>query len=325
MASRSLRESSRRAPFRAREAERVFELREKLFTPAAALSLLHDRIHLGKEVREENLFQGIRPAAQTYFKDWELRWHQGGLVDTSIVSSQVACLNCFFPLQSHPEALGQCLSHWFPDLLEMLPIQQTPADQTRHFMAFEWIDSENRLREPGTKTHVDFMFRYRNRARKVCLVLGEWKYGESYAGNASKRYSSRGTDRLDIYRALLDERDCPIRLGRNVPWDVLFFDPFDQLMRIHLLATALGRDHAMEADAVSVFHVAPRCNAELVGRITSPTLADRGNTIHEVWDRCVEEGSFVHCDTEDLLLELARSSPSPQWAHYLELRYGGMR
>jgi len=96
-------------------------------------------------------------------------------------------------------------------------------------------------------------------------------------------------------------------------------------MRLHLLASALEQDQEMGAEAVTVFHVAPRSNSELVERITSPGLADYGNTIHQVWDTCVEHGSFVHCHTEDFLPELARHARSPYWTYYLGLRYGGMR
>ena len=42
-------------------------------------------------------------------------------------------------------------------------------------------------------------------------------------------------------------------------------------------------EHEMEADVVSLLHIAPAANREFVGRVTSPGLRSVGFDIHDVW------------------------------------------
>jgi len=80
--------------FRQREAQRVFKIRQHLFSAEASESLLKDREHLGPGFEKENLFSGFRQEALDFFADREIKWHgPQGLVDASIVASQVSCVN----------------------------------------------------------------------------------------------------------------------------------------------------------------------------------------------------------------------------------------
>jgi len=91
------------------------------------------------------------------------------------------------------------------------------------------------------------------------------------------------TDRLEeFYRRHLEHPDCQIVTG-TAGLDALFFDPFDQLMRQQLLCSAMEREHEMDADVVSLLHIAPKANGELLGRVTSPRLQEIGNDVHGIW------------------------------------------
>jgi hypothetical protein len=247
--------------FRQREAARSFDLREHLFSPAACASLLADRHHLGAGFENENLYTDFRPDVLEFFKARRIKWHGGVSCDSSIVSSQVACLNCFFLFTSDPLALKLWLSHLYPDLEEVLPIAGTlePVlpDGRQPFLTFEWIGAKNYLNERwGNRgqncTSVDVMFRFRTRAGKIHVVLAEWKYCERDEQAKYQHVSPLGTDRVATYRPQLELDGCQLALG-EAQFEDLFFLPLYQLMRIQLLASAMEREHEMGADIVRFF------------------------------------------------------------------------
>src|SRR5665213_1012920 len=174
--------------FRQREAARVFDLRNDLFSPPACASLLGDQHHFAIGFENENIYSSFRQSAPEFFAARKIKWHGGVSCDSSIVSSQVACLNCFFPFTADSLALKVWLSNLYPDLEEVLPIASTlePAlPNGRHpFLTFEWIGERNYLNERwGSRgqncTSVDVMFRFRTVANKTHIVIAEWKYCES--------------------------------------------------------------------------------------------------------------------------------------------------
>ena len=103
----------------------------------------------------------------------------------------------------------------------------------------------------------------------------------------------------------------------------LFFEPFDQIMRLQLLASAMERNGELEADIVSVLHIGPRSNEGML----NPLLANKvgpGTTIGEIWRNAVVPGRFKALATEDLIPLLVESGADPAWAEYIKLRYGAM-
>ena len=169
-------------------------------------------------------------------------------------------------------------------------------------VSFEWIGARNYLHETSggriagdvgrqrgaNFTSLDFAIRFRQNDARIHVIAGEWKYTENYARDKSIRYSKAGKDRLDIYEPSLNMPNCQIKLD-GVQAEALFFDPFDQLMRQQLLASAMERESEMQADIVSLLHVAPKANGELMDRITSPALGELGKDVHAVWSRLVRE------------------------------------
>ena len=298
---------------------------------------------LHEDFRAENLESGIRDAALAYFEDRAIGWHDGKDKEPSnhLCCSQSSCVNFWFPYVQAPDQLGAVLRGLGYDVEEVLAIDADRGlrDGCRPYVAFEWIGARNYLRElrggevapddgrtrGANFTSLDFCVRFRRPDGRIQLVAGEWKYTEYYAKGVDLRYSrSRSrTDRLDrIYREQLVKPDCQITGDATL--ESLFFDPFDQLMRQQLLCSAMERNREMNADVVSLLHVAPRANRELMTRVTSKGLERVGSDVHGVWNALTLPGRFKGVATEDLLPLVCANSSSTKTRRYLELRYGGM-
>lgn len=239
----------------------------------------------------ENLEAGLRDRALDYFRERNIFWHDGkgpgkNLPSNHLCCSQSFCINSWLPFVTEPTALGEALSKLGYPVQEMLPFEadKPMADGAPPAVAFEWIGEHNYLGEHAGKhiaectgrsrgrlfTSADFAFRFRRKDGAIQIVLGEWKYTEYYSigEDACLRFGDSGTDRLLIYAGEFKKPGCQIRFCDGVNPADLFYDPFDQLMRLQLLASAMERTREMGARIVSVLHVAPKANGELRRRVT---------------------------------------------------------
>src|SRR5215472_10644055 len=257
----------------------------------------------------QHLFDAYKLGAIDYFTRRCIRWHS---LDNAI-SSQTCCVNFWFIFTHHAEHLGKVLRDLGYPVAEVLEFELDSIPSLRSngwnvnnhaptlvadsaepggcgFVAFEWIGAKNYLGELRGRaiasdagrnrgqnfTSVDAAIRFRRTDGQIQIVLIEWKYTEKYRIGLNLRFSQRGTDRLNrIYANSLEAANCQIVLG-NVPAEALFYDPFYQMMRNQLLASAMGREGEMGAAVVSTLHILPRANSELLQRITSPYLVKRG-------------------------------------------------
>ena len=289
----------------------------------------------------ENLHASIRDEALQYFRERKIPWHGGskGRPSNHLCCSQSFCVNFWFPFRDAPGPLTVVLRGLGYDVAEMLPFEldRTSPNDSHGYMAFEWIGERNYLKEvrggrvakddERTRgqyfTSLDFACRFRRSDDRIQIVAGEWKYTENYTNEKNMRFSDNGTDRLKIYEPSLKAPDCQIELN-GLSQEALFFDPFDQLMRQQLLCSAMEREHEMETDVVSLLHVAPMANRELMARVTSPGLRSVGSDIHDVWSKLVKPGHFVGVHVEDVLPLVCRHAPDPELASYMTQRYGEM-
>jgi hypothetical protein len=130
------------------------------------------------------------------------------------------------------------------------------------------------------------------------------------------------SDRVAIYRPQLGLAGSQIVLGPTA-FEDLFFEPFDQIMRLQLLASAMERSREMDADVVSVLHIAPRSNDGLMNVEFSRRVGP-GSSIGEVWKAVAAPDRFKSVATEDLIPLLTESGVGPAWADYVRSRYGAM-
>jgi hypothetical protein len=345
--------------FREQEANRQACLKAQLFSPEACSPGLYGDVPrafaLAVGRSSENLWTGIRAEALTYFGERRIPWYDGidGELDpdtrrgpsSHLCCSQSSCVNAWFPFVRDPGRLLPVLRAIGYDAVEMLPmaLDESLPDGSSPFLAFEWIGQRDylaegrsrsrgrgrsqrsvtpppRVRGQGT-TSADIAVRFRDGKGRVQIVLGAWRYTEAYPNGKSLEISDPGTDRLATYGPPLKAPGCQIRLGGR-SFDQLFYDPFDQLMRLQLLASAMEREREMDATVVSILHVAPAANQALMRRITSPPLRDLGSNIHRVWAALVAEDRFRGMASEDVLPVLLAYAPDPNWAAYMALRYG---
>ncbi len=199
-----------------------------------------------------------------------------------LCSSQVMLVNCLFPFIHDAVGLRALLEPIFPDIETVLPIES--PDQ---FIAFEWIGPVNYLQEEPKlgkyrrrglgNTSIDFAILIRTTAAKTRMLLGEWKYVESYS-RTNIRFRSDQTDRLTVYAPLLEADDSPIILSRLQSIDDLFYEPIYQAMR-HVLMAHEIRKHHEEVDEVVVLHLRSERNIAILdnpspGLIQEETVYD---------------------------------------------------
>jgi hypothetical protein len=183
-------------------------------------------------------------------------------------------VNFLFPFADQPRALAHVLRRAFPCVREMLPME------SGQYVAFEWIGRDNYLGEivrgngkrtrGANVTSADAAVMFLRTDGKRQIVLIEWKYTESYGGNCLTIAKS-GTDRTKIYRHLFQRDDCPVDKSLLPDFDALFYEPFYQFFRQQCLAREMERAREMDADIVSVLHLAPGPNTGF-RRVTSPGL-----------------------------------------------------
>lgn len=280
---------------------------------------------------EENLFPEIRKSALSYFADYNIKWHDelksnSGKPSNHLCDSQVCCVNFLFPFTKEPHILAELLKPFFPNLQEILPIENN------QYVVFEWIGLQNylgeKIRGNGKRTRganftsadAAVMFQTNNGVKQVVLI--EWKYTESY-GSTDFKFSKHGTDRTEIYKPFYKQNDCPLNKDLLPSFDSLFYEPFYQLMRQQFLAHEMEKAHELGADIVTVLHIAPAKNTDF-HKITSPELSKLGETVIDVWKRLVQkEDRFISVNTERLFCNLFTNKlPEMQaWSDYIGKRY----
>lgn len=287
---------------------------------------------LPPQYAEQNLFPEIRGPITHYFADKHIKWHGGMQPSNHLCDSQICCANFFFPFADRPAALAQLLKPVFPQIAQMLPIED---DQ---YVALEWIGDtdylgemegrRNKIRNRGANcTSADAAVRFRSQDGSVQVVLIEWKYCESYSSRSYKIAGRSGKNRVDIYRKLLEAQDCPIDTGKLKSLDDLFYEPFYQLMRQQLLANAMEQAMEKGATQVTLLHIAPHHNLDF-RRVTSPNLEGLGESPTAVWKKLVRPADrFVSVYTEDLFGHFqAETFPELRpWREYIDQRYPWVR
>jgi hypothetical protein len=207
-----------------------------------------------------------------------------------------------------------------PDAVDVLPVEGG-------FIAYEWIGARSYLNERGWSsssrgrnvTSLDAVMAVKRDNSRICLLVIEWKYTESYGSGRSLAVSDRGTSRVEIYRPLLERADSPILLGEH---ERLFFDPFDQLMRQTLLAWQMVEHREFGTTEWIHIHVAPAANVALLGTVTSPQLAEFGNMASAWRSVLVLPERYSLVTPETVIPDVAAVGAFGAWRDWLLARYG---
>lgn len=276
----------------------------------------------------ENLYDEFRQWVIQWYAEKKIKWHQGHNLFPSnhLCDSQVACVNFLSIFHDKPEELALLLKPWFPDLSRMLPVEDNS------YISYEWIGKENYLGERiprhGKRTRganftsTDAILKFENLDKQIQVVLIEWKYTESYSSQ-DLTIAKSGTDRVKIYQHLFDDPICLLNKDLLPGFDSLFYEPFYQLMRQQFLASEMEKHHELDADVVSLLHLAPNHNDDFK-RITSPALIGMGNSPTNIWSKLIQQkGRFLSLYVEDLFGNYLQNPPSSldRWADFISSRY----
>ncbi len=322
--------------FRDQEKARYQPIKAQVFTAVACQPGIYQGkprdFCLADTNAEENLFTGFRDDAMRYFSDRGIHWHDGdgGKPSNHLCCSQTCCVNFLWPMVKHPDLLADVFHPFYPEMAEVLPLDadQPLPDGRAPSLAFEWIGTQEYLPEKGRQrganaTSTDFAFRFRRRDGRIHLVLGEWKYTEMYGATPSDPSSINAT-RLRVYR------DAFARWQSSQPdlpaYENFFVEPYYQLMRQTLLAQEMEyAGTEMDAEIVSVLHIAPKANRDFSHNLASfPTLSHYNRTVGSAWTHLAPEDRFLSITTESLreLIRLAAPPALQDWKEYLLIRYG---
>ena len=148
------------------------------------------------------------------------------------------------------------------------------------------------------------------RDEKKPVVLIQWKYSR-ISGSTSYKIARSGTDRRTIYSHLFESPDRPINKEILPNYDALFYEPFYQFMRQQFLANEMEKAHDLDADIVSLLHIAPANNKEF-RKITSPAADIFGNFGDgRLTELVMGENRFLSLSTEELFGGLTVDRPVP--------------
>jgi len=287
------------------------------------------------EIWDFNLWNEIRDTARIQFAERDIAWHDQR---HNLLSSQILCVNIFFPLRNEQELLANFLADRIPQL--------AGVGKTH----FEYIGEKNYLNEPGgrgqMRTSADVALEWFDASNSRGLLLLEFKFTETEFGRCGGATSRGNKERWrcrqpsEIARApekmcyLVDRRRRPywqIAVGPNSPLciDLLAREPycpfrydFYQLMRNQFLA------HLIESDPHSgfqraLFGVAYHAENDRLLRMGRPFGGERNPL--KAWAALLREPDrFITFTVQDLLNWIDARLPEhlEEWRAFLSAKYG---
>lgn len=290
---------------------------------------------LPSELWDLNLWEQIRDTARIHFVEDNIAWHDQR---HNLLSSQILCVNIFFPLRNEHELFTGFLAGHIPQLAGVSK------------MYFEYIGDKNYLNEPGSRgrmrTSADIALEWSDASNSRGLLLLEFKFTEREFGRCGGATSPGNVDRSrcrqpsKIVQApekmcyLVKPKQRPyweIALGPDSPLriDLLtkesycpFRYDFNQLMRNQFLA------HLIESDPNSgfqraLFGVAYHAENDQLLRMGRPFNGERNPL--KAWAGLLREpDSFITFTLQDLLAWMDSRLPShlEEWRAFLSAKYG---
>lgn len=286
-----------------------------------------------------NLWEGACYKAVRHFAQSQISWHDQ---KHNLLSSQILCVNLFFPLREHPDILRLWLSSHLADVREItdLDFEYVGPDDPQDPSGYR-----NYFNEPGNRgqnrTSADVAITWRDNKGSANLLLLEFKFTEPNFGECSKQgnpdqkrcLSSREvvtSPRTQCYRAEVGRVYWDIILASDSPFrqDLLtveaicpFRYDFYQLMRNQLLAHCIQRDPELNYDKVEFGVMYHADNDKLVDMRRS---FDGEKDPIRAWQRLLREPSTFHSFTvQQFLGTIEPKLPVDlvNWRRYLKEKY----
>jgi hypothetical protein len=314
--------------FRDEELERLSGL------ATAKWPLQEDRRHpyvLAPALILENLHDHVFASALAYFDSHEIAWWSSDeerqerkrlglshkLPTGHLNSSQIACVNHLEPARVDREVALAVARNIEPRVSEVRESGEGG------YLAFEWIGKREYLNEPGTfvrganVTSLDALMRVTLDDGALALLVIEWKYLESYPAK-SVATSDGGTDRVAIYRKLMEAADSPLAPGDP---ERLFHEPYYQLARQTLLAARAIADLDTPETEWLHIHVIPEGNVALRRRVTEAAPLLLGKTLEETWRSALKAPERYRVLAPSDVVPSDTGDDWKEWRQFLAERY----
>ncbi len=293
--------------------------------------LEYDHI-LPSKLWEQNLWEGIRRTTVDYFKYEKIKWHDH---KDNLLSSQILCVNMFFPLRKHASLLDGFLREFYPSLAKVT------------YIDFEYIGLKNYLCEPGgrgySRTSVDVSITWQDTKGKNNLLLVEFKFTEPDFGECGKSKNPDpdrcnhgelviSSPQTECYRSevnrpywnMILSPQGPIKremLSKTQYWPFRY--DFYQLMRNQLLAKCIAED---EDSGFSVVEFAACYDDRNETLLNLSHPIDGNSNPFTSWKSFLKNpSSFKHFTVQQLVEYIKHIDNLPselgQWVAYLNKRY----
>lgn len=285
---------------------------------------------LPREMWDYNLWEGIRNEAQSYFGATGIAWHDQNY---NLLSSQVLCLNVFFPFRRRLDILGKFLSRYFADLEKVIDLD------------FEYIGPKNYFKERGgrgqNRTSSDVAVLWLNKEKRGHMLLLEFKFTESGFGECSQKDNPHPERCLNSSKVVsFPHKECYRAEVRRTYWKWILssdspfrkqlltaesFCPFRydfyQLMRNQLLAHCIQSDPSSCLARVD-FGVFYHAENQALVEMSRPFCGERNPL--KAWPKMLENPDTFHTFTVQDFLKIIEPDLSDTllgWRNYLKERY----
>lgn len=294
---------------------------------------------------EENLIPELRgdDGARKFFRDRAIKWwtnarsgdrrtgHGYEGPTRNLASSQVSCVNFLLPLAAVEGALQEFIRAIDGDFVEIEPIVDQAGQHA--LVEFEWVGWDDSL-EGGSmsrganNTSIDALVVARGSDGRTAYLI-EWKYCEEYLRPEDKGQGSKGATRRSRYASRFAAPDSPF--NNDAVLDEFLFEPFYQIMRMHLLAAKMlrsGVTPSLPIERARVVVLCPAANADYRTVVSTLPLARRFSDLTDV-ESIVRASlrrpdDFIVVGQENSVAHLRQAMPDAlkDWLAYHEMRYG---
>lgn len=287
---------------------------------------------LPSEKWQYNLFEAIRDSAIQCFERNYIAWHQQR---HNLLSSQILCVNLFFPLRQHLDVIQSFLSSHFSNVERIIDID------------FEYVGpcEKDYFNEGGgrgqNRTSSDIAIIWEDKSNNKSMLLLEFKFTESDFGECGKQGNPNRGRCQSASRAIEGPNEnCWRAIRKRTYWDIIlsndspfrrealtaerycpFRYDFYQLMRNQLLAHCIETDPQADFSRVD-FGVIYHADNEALLRMARPFAGERNPL--KAWQILLKDPSKFHIFTiQELVGVVSRELPVglAGWRDYLKQKY----
>lgn len=279
-----------------------------------------------------NLFEGIRDSVVEYFKARNIAWHNQR---HNLLSSQILCVNLFFPLREHLGVIQSFLTPHFSKIGRVIDIDfEYSGPPRRNYFNEEGRRGQNR-------TSSDIALIWEDKSGNKNMLLLEFKFSEPGFGECSKQ-GNPNRRRCQSARRVIEapNENCWRAIRKRTYWDMIlsndnpfrrealtverycpFRYDFYQLMRNQLLAHCIETDPQADFSRVD-FGVIYHADNEALLKMARP-FGEESNPL-KAWPMLLRAPSKFHVFTiQELISVIDRKLPEGliSWRGYLKQKY----